>query len=115
MTDIDATSLYGSLNLMILRALADGALHGLAVQRRLEAESGGAVTVEVGALYPALHRLEAEGLIEGRWGTSESRRRAKFYELTHAGRERLARETLAWADHVRTVARFLGVSSAAPR
>jgi PadR family transcriptional regulator, regulatory protein PadR len=108
--EIDATSLYGSLNLVILRVLNDGELHGLGIQRRLEAESGGAVTVEVGALYPALHRLEAEGFIAGSWGVSEARRRAKFYALTAAGRRRLEQETRAWVEHVRTLARLLGVS-----
>lgn len=115
MTDIDATSLYGTLNLMILRALEAGEQHGLGIQRQLEAGSDGEVRVEVGALYPALHRLERDGLIRGSWGTSESRRRAKFYSLTTAGRRRLQRETQAWADHVRVLARLLGVSGRVAR
>lgn len=109
MSEIDATSLYGTLNLMILRVLNDGELHGLGIQRRLAAASDGHVSVEVGALYPALHRLEAEGMIEGSWGVSESRRRAKFYTLTRAGRQRLEQETRDWAAHVQTLARLLGV------
>lgn len=109
MADVDATSIYGTLNLMILRALADEDRHGLGVQRRIEAQTEGQVTVEVGALYPALHRLEAEGLIDGSWGVSESRRRAKFYTLTAAGRKRLKRDTGRWLDHVRAVARLLGL------
>lgn len=108
-SDVDATSIYGTLNLMILRALADGSLHGLGVQRRIEDHTDGRVSVEVGALYPALHRLEKEGLIEGSWGTSETRRRAKFYTLTASGRKRLERDTSRWLDHVRAVARLLGL------
>jgi transcriptional regulator len=113
-SEIDATSLYGTLNLMILRALESDELHGLGIQRRLDAASDGRVTVEVGALYPALHRLEKEGMIRGSWGTTDSRRRAKFYTLTSEGQRRLARETEAWVDHVRALARLLGVSGGSP-
>lgn len=108
-SDIDATSIYGTLNLMILRALADEDRHGLGVQRHIEADTDGRVKVEVGALYPALHRLEDDGLIRGTWGVSEAKRRAKFYTLTAAGRRRLKRETGRWLDHVRAVARLLGL------
>ena len=113
MSNVDSTSIYGTLNLMILRALADQELHGLAIQRRIEGETEGRVKVEVGALYPALHRLEREGLLSAAWGVSEARRRARFYTITSRGRERLEREASAWIEHVRAVARLLGVGSPA--
>jgi transcriptional regulator len=113
MTSVDATSIYGTLNLMILRALAEGELHGLAIQRRIEGDTEGRVKVEVGALYPALHRLERDGLLEASWGVADTKRRARFYTLTARGRERLQREASAWMDHVSAVARLLGVGAPA--
>lgn len=112
MTDVDAGSLYGTLNLLILRTLADGdALHGLEIQRSIGRATGDALSVEVGALYPALHRLEAEGLLESEWGISDRRRRAKFYQITSAGQKRLARERRQWESLTRAVGRVLGTAS----
>ena len=106
---IDSTSLYGTLNLLILKALAGGALHGLAIARSIQEETEEVLKVEEGALYPALHRLEREGLLESQWGASEHNRRARFYRLTPAGRRRLERETSDWVQHMRAVSRLLGV------
>lgn len=111
MSRVDAGSLYGTLNLLILRTLErDERLHGLEIQRRIHELSDDAIEVEVGALYPALHRLEKEGLLTSEWGISESRRRAKFYELTGKGRARLEREQARWAEHAAAVRRVLGLA-----
>lgn len=107
MGGIDSDTLYGTLNLLVLQALKDGPLHGLAVSRRLEGRTGGAVQVEEGALYPALHRLERDGLVRGEWGRTDDNRRAKFYRLTRKGRERLEQETARWARHAEAVAAVL--------
>lgn len=108
---IDANTLYGTLNLLVLRALRDGPLHGLAVSRRIEAATRGALRIEEGALYPALHRLERDRLLEGEWGRTEENRRAKFYRLTRKGRRQLERETARWTSHVAAVAGLLEVEA----
>lgn len=105
---IDSTSLYGTLNLLVLRALVEGPLHGLAIMRAIIAGSGEALQVEEGALYPALHRLERDGLLAAEWGRSENNRRARFYRLTRKGRRELERETGRWVRHTEAVARLLG-------
>lgn len=107
MTPVEASTLYGTLNLLILRTLEGGALHGLEVRRRIERLSEQVLQVEEGALYPALHRLERDGLLRSEWGTSDKGRRARFYALTGKGRARLARERASWRAHVRAVARVL--------
>ncbi|MEQ9569407.1 MAG: PadR family transcriptional regulator [Longimicrobiales bacterium] len=104
---VDAASLYGTLNLLVLRAVADGPLHGLAIARRIAAESDDVLRVEEGALYPALHRLEGDGLLAAEWGTSDNNRRARFYRLTDAGRARLEAESARWRVHADAVARLL--------
>ncbi|MEQ9399652.1 MAG: PadR family transcriptional regulator [Longimicrobiales bacterium] len=104
---IDSTSLYGTLNLLILKAVAGEPLHGLAIARRIRESSDDSLTIEEGALYPALHRLERDGLLEASWGTSENNRRAKFYALTAAGRTRLTREREQWLAHTLAVSRLL--------
>jgi PadR family transcriptional regulator PadR len=88
--------LPGTLDLLILKAVSLGKLHGYGVLLRIQQISGGALQVQQGALYPALYRLEQQGLIESEWGTSENNRRAKFYRLTAAGRARLGEETASW-------------------
>ena len=108
MPRVPSDSLYGTLNLLILRVLQDGPLHGLAIQRRLHDASDAALFVEEGALYPALHRLEADGLLTADWGTSDKNRKAKFYRLTAKGRRHLARETAKWTAHAQAVLRTLG-------
>ena len=93
----DAASLLpGTLDLLILKAVSLGELHGYGVLLRIEQITGGALQVQQGALYPALYRLEQEGLIESEWGTSDNNRRAKFYRLTPAGRGRLGKEMASW-------------------
>jgi PadR family transcriptional regulator, regulatory protein PadR len=91
-----AELLPGTLDLLILKSVSLGKLHGYGVLLRIEQISGGRLQVQQGALYPALHRLEHQGLIEGEWGTSENNRRAKFYRLTVAGRRRLGEEVESW-------------------
>ncbi len=86
----------GTLDLLILKVVALGPVHGYAVAQRLDQASRGVVQVPQGSLYPALHRLERRGWIRAEWGASEHNRRAKFYELTRAGRKQLEAETEAW-------------------
>src|SRR5215831_10372718 len=91
-----AQLLPGTLDLLILKAVSLGPLHGYGVLLRIEQISGRALLVEQGALYPALFRLVRQGLLRASWGTSDTNRRAKFYELTPAGRKRLRHETEGW-------------------
>ncbi|MFZ0882794.1 MAG: PadR family transcriptional regulator [Candidatus Acidiferrales bacterium] len=95
MTD-HAQLLPGTLDLLILRAVSLGALHGYGILLRIGQISGNALLIEQGALYPGLFRLVKQGLLKANWGTSENNRRAKFYELTAAGRKRLREETENW-------------------
>ena len=88
--------LQGTLDLLILRALSLGELHGLGVSRRIKELTQDAYVVLPGSLFPALHRLEERGLISPSWGESENNRRAKFYKLTAAGRKQLTAETEDW-------------------
>lgn len=99
----------GTLELLILRTLAGTPLHGYAVGRWIRETSAGALDVEEGALYPALHRLERRGLLEARWGRTETGRRAKFYELTAEGRSHLAAERDRWSEYTRAVDSVLTV------
>jgi transcriptional regulator len=103
-----AELLPGTLDLLILKAVSLGALHGYGVLLRIGQISGGALTIEQGALYPALYRLEVQGLLESEWGTSDHNRRAKFYRLTSAGRRRLRAETERWNRSASAVAAALG-------
>ena len=91
-----AQILPGTLDLLILKAVSLGPLHGYGVLLRIEQISRGALLIEQGALYPALFRLVRQGLLKPSWGTSDNNRRAKFYELTAAGRKRFRRETEEW-------------------
>src|SRR5437868_11599285 len=92
----EAELLPGTLDLLILKSVSLGPLHGYAVLLRIEQISGGALLIEQGALYPALFRLVRQGLLKAEWGTSENNRRAKFYQLTARGRKRLREETEGW-------------------
>ena len=92
----NAELLPGTLDLLILKAVSLGPLHGYGVLLRIGQISGGALEIEQGALYPALFRLEHQGLLDAEWGVSENNRRAKFYQLTAAGRKRLRAETAGW-------------------
>lgn len=104
---IDSDTLYGTMNLLVLQSLREGPLHGLGVSRRIESSTKGLLRVEEGALYPALHRLERDRLIEGEWGRTDENRRAKFYRLTRKGRRRLDKEAARWARHASAVAGLL--------
>ena len=92
----EAQLLPGTLDLLILKAVSLGPLHGYGVLLRIAQISAQALLIEQGALYPALFRLVRQGLLKASWGTSDNNRRAKFYELTAAGRKRLQEETAGW-------------------
>ena len=92
----NAALLQGTLDLLVLKALALEDLHGLGVARRVEQLTRGTFQVKPGSLFPALHRMEEQGWLASAWGESENNRRAKFYRLTAAGRKQLARETEQW-------------------
>lgn len=101
--------LQGTLDLLILKTLALEPMHGWGISQRIRQMSDEVLQVHQGSLYPAVHRLERQGWIRSSWGTSENNRRAKFYELTAAGRKRLAEETETWellADAVSRVLQF---------
>lgn len=102
-----AELLQGTLDLLILKALARGAMHGYAVAEWIHESSQDVLRVEEGALYPALHRLELRGLLSSEWGTSDNNRRAKYYTLTAAGKKQLIDETEYWRRMSSAVARVL--------
>lgn len=106
MTQKTGDMLRGTLELLILRTVADGPRHGYGIGRSIEEATGDAVRVEEGSLYPALYRMEKKGWLAAEWGRSELGRRAKFYRITRGGRAWLDRETGEWArftDAVRSV------------
>jgi PadR family transcriptional regulator PadR len=105
---VKAQLLPGTLDLLILKAVSLGPLHGYGILLRIEQISRKALLVEQGALYPALFRLVRQGLLKANWGTSENNRRAKFYELTPAGRKRLREEADGWNRLVTAIASALG-------
>jgi transcriptional regulator len=104
--------LQGTLDLLILRTLVFGAQHGQGIARSIQQQSDDVLLVDHGSLYPALQRLEEQGLIEAEWGTSENNRKARFYTLTKAGRKRLTAETTQWQKLVTAMGRVLGVEPA---
>ncbi len=95
-TDRSASVLPGTLDLLILKAVSLGPLHGYGVLLRIQQMSQDVLAIEQGALYPALARLERQGLLAGRWGVSDNNRRARFYRLTAAGRKRLDQDIRQW-------------------
>jgi len=97
----------GTLDLLILRTLALGPQHGWGISERVQQTSSDLLRIQQGSLYPALHRLERRGWIKARWGTSENNRRARYYELTKAGRARLAHERETWNKLTAAVAQVL--------
>jgi transcriptional regulator len=99
--------LQGTLDLLILKTLAGGPMHGWGISLQIQQVSEDVLQVNQGSLYPALHRLEQQGLIASQWGASENNRQAKFYELTRAGRKQLAEETRNWERLAGAVARVL--------
>ena len=100
----------GTLDLLILKTLALGPQHGWAVSERIQQVSSEVLRVQQGSLYPALHRLERKGWIKAKWGSSENNRRAKYYELTAAGKKQLAAEEVSWKTLTDAVALILGTS-----
>ena len=103
----------GSLDLLVLKSLSWGELHGYGVLSWLHGATGGELRIEDAALYPALHRLEARGLIESAWGLSENNRRAKYYSLTGEGRRSLRTEMESWRRYVAMVGRVLSATEQA--
>lgn len=103
----EAELLPGTLDLLILKAVSLGPLHGYAVLSRIEQISGQALFVEQGALYPALFRLVRQGLLKAKWGKSENNRDAKYYELTARGRKRFREETDGWNRLAKAIATAL--------
>ena len=99
--------LYGTLDMLILRALQHGARHGLGIADRIQQISQEILRVEQGSLYPALYRLEAQGWIKAEWGVSDNNRKARFYTLTAAGRKQLAAEREHWSRIVIGINRVL--------
>lgn len=98
----------GTLALMVLKTLESmGPLHGYGIARRIEQTSGELLSLNYGTLYPALLKLEQEGYIKSKWGASENNRRAKFYELTAAGRKQVKKEAAEWEQATAILARFL--------
>lgn len=91
-----AELLQGTLDLLILKTLAAGPMHGFAIAQRIQQRSEDVLVVEEGSLYPCLYRMEAKGWIRAEWGKSENNRRAKYYELTRTGRKQLDEETATW-------------------
>lgn len=107
MADAKTELVRGTLEMLILKALQPGPLHGLGVSRRVGQISRGAFDVRPGSLFPALHRMEEEGWLTSSWSESENRRRAKFYTLTRAGRRQLRAETERWGRVAHAIARAL--------
>ena len=104
------TLLQGTLDLLILKALAAGELHGLGVSRRIQQITNGTFVVKPGSLFPALHRMEEEGWISAFWGDSENNRRAKCYRVTKAGQKQLETETKRWDRIAWAIGRALEAS-----
>lgn len=101
----------GTLDMLVLKALSRGPLHGYGVAEWIEQTSRDVLRVEEGALYPALHRLELRGLLASEWGVSDNNRRAKYYRLTAAGRKHLAGETEQWNRLAAAIARVIQARS----
>lgn len=102
--------LQGTLDVLILKTLELEPMHGWGISQRIQQISGNVLQVNQGSLYPALHRLEEQGLIQAKWGASENNRQAKYYELTRSGRKRLASETENWERLSTAVGRILGTA-----
>jgi len=111
MTRLNANLLRGTLELLVLRALVGGARHGYGILEWLERAVAPALLVEEGTLYPALHRLEADGWIRAEWGASENNRKAKYYRLTAEGKRRVASESALFREYADRVVRALAAES----
>jgi transcriptional regulator len=114
MDDLDVSLMRGTLDLLILKALSWGPRHGYAVVEWIEQATDAALLVGEGTLYPALHRLERQGLVDAEWGLSENNRSAKFYRLSAAGRRRLQTGASSWHHFVEAAGRALRATSPSP-
>ncbi len=112
MTQLEKNAVWqGTLSLMVLRTLLTmGKQHGYGIARRIEQTSQGKLSINYGTLYPALLKLEQEGLIASAWGLSENNRKAKFYKLTRAGRKQIERDTRQWEETSAIMTRFLAAN-----
>ncbi len=104
----DSGLLQGTLELLVLKTLTWGPMHGYGIASWIEGATGDVLRVEEGSLYPALYRMARKGWIEAEWGTSENNRKAKFYRLTAAGRKQLRAESTVWRAYAAAVAKVLG-------
>ncbi len=107
MTKVQLDLLRGTLDMLVLKALDQGAMHGYDIARIIEVSTDDVLRVEEGSLYPALHRMERRGWIAASWGRSDNNRRAKFYELTKEGRARLQVESADWQRYTTAVAAMM--------
>lgn len=114
MNDLDVNLMRGTLDLLILKALSWGPRHGYAVAEWIEQMTGAVLLVGEGTLYPALHRLERQGLVEAEWGLSENNRHAKYYSLSRAGRRRLQAGSSSWHLFVEAASRALRATEPLP-
>jgi PadR family transcriptional regulator PadR len=106
-----ADVLQGTLDMLILKTISLAPMHGVGITERIEQLTRGTFHVKPGSLFPALYRLEREGWVKGEWGESESRRRAKYYRLTAAGRRQLREEESSWAERSLAIGRILAAES----
>src|SRR5579859_3153221 len=111
MGETQTNLLQGTLDLLVLKSLALGEMHGLGISRRIEQITRGTFMVKPGSLFPALHRMEEEGWLSSYWGESSNNRRAKYYELTRTGRRHLENETEKWGRISLAIARALEAES----
>ncbi len=112
MTGTDLELVRGTFDLILLKTLSWGPMHGLGVYRWIEHNTRGQLQVEEGALYPALHRLEKRGWLRAEWGTTENNRRAKYYQLTAAGRRQLTAEVSRWTRYTAAMGMILSAEGA---
>ena len=110
MTEPRSERLHGTLDMLVLRVLSNGPLHGYAIAQELRQLGGEVLQIEQGSLYPALYRLEDRGWLRSRWGISEKNRRARVYQLTRAGRKQLAAEVAGWREFVSAIGKVVGAS-----
>jgi PadR family transcriptional regulator, regulatory protein PadR len=110
MPDNELPVLQGTLDVMVLKTLSWGAQHGYGIARWIHETTDEALEVEDRALYVALHRLEARGLVESEWGVTENNRRAKYYQLTPAGRQRLRQDVKRWRRYAEAMFKVLGAT-----
>ena len=113
MTEPRSERLHGTLDMLVLRVLSDGPLHGYAIAKELRQLGGEILQVEQGSLYPALYRLEERGWLRSTWGMTEKNRRARVYRLTRTGRKQLTSEVAGWQEFVSAIAKVVGADRGA--